>query len=665
LCAGVSALAHAQSSGTAVAPAAVKVLETMVVTATRVPEPAMNLPSAVTVLDRLHIATSPAGNVGDLLRGVPGLNVIQTSTRDVTLRARGAVGVAETSQLALLDGRSLYLDYYGIVVWDYLPVAFDEIERVEVLRGPGSVMWGANALNGVVNFITRSPRNLVGGLATIGFGEHGSRSASLRWAGVQGAFSYKISGSWYEQNPWPRTPTLPDGSPLPFGYDYTNQGTEQPKLDLRVDWDPARDQTWSFRTGFGGTTGIFQSPIGPFVLEQGAHVAYGSAAYHNSTTDARVYWNQLRGDAPNALSGLPFSFALDTYVGEATHRLQFGGKHRLVFGGELRSNRFDLSIAPLDHLRNQVGGFAEAQFDFNTWALYAGGRLDWFDTLGTTLSPRLSVLFHPRPAQTLRVTYGQSYRAPSLVDNNLQASIPTVVPLGPTLPPFVYFIAAQGNPQLHEERARSVELSYGLILGSGWTLSATAYEQQVRNKINFRPITFFGPGNPPPGWPLPPALVPALTLPATYSFVNLGEVRDRGLELAAEFEWREGVRSTLSYTWQQRPRVRAPAGLLLTVNEPPRHQAHASLTADRGGRWFGSTALSYTDRAYWADVLDARFWGTTKSHLLLNAALGVRLLDRRVELVLKGSNLLNQRVQQHIFGDIIGRRSELELRYRF
>ena len=132
----------------------------MVVTASRVEQQLVNAPAAVSVVTTHTIENSPATNIGDLLRAVPGLNVTQVSARDVNITTRGATSTLSTSQLALVDGRSIYLDFYGMVMWDFVPANPREIKQIEVIRGPASAVWGANAMSGVVNVITKSPREL-------------------------------------------------------------------------------------------------------------------------------------------------------------------------------------------------------------------------------------------------------------------------------------------------------------------------------------------------------------------------------------------------------------------------------------------------------------------------------------------------------------------------
>src|SRR5687768_303704 len=144
--------------------------DTVVVSASRTEEKLINAPATMTVIGEQQIENAPTRNFAELLRSVPGLNLTQVSARDINVTTRAATGTLSTGQLALLDGRSLYQDFFGFVMWDFLPVNLNEIKQVEVIRGPASAVWGANAFNGVVNVITKSPREMQGTSATFGMG---------------------------------------------------------------------------------------------------------------------------------------------------------------------------------------------------------------------------------------------------------------------------------------------------------------------------------------------------------------------------------------------------------------------------------------------------------------------------------------------------------------
>ena len=129
----------------------------------RLPRRVRDAPVAVSVIGADEIQKSAmTESYADLLRAVPGINTAQTSARDVNLTPRLATGRNARATLALLDGRTIYQDYFGMVLWDLLPINFDEVKQVEVVRGPDSAMWGANAMGGVVNILTKDPAEMLG-----------------------------------------------------------------------------------------------------------------------------------------------------------------------------------------------------------------------------------------------------------------------------------------------------------------------------------------------------------------------------------------------------------------------------------------------------------------------------------------------------------------------
>src|SRR5689334_21037881 len=125
----------------------------------------------MTVLTADVIGAAPNLTLTELLRLVPGVNTVQTSARDVNVTVRAATGTLSDSTLVLLDGRSIYQDFFGFVLWDFLPIDTGEIQQIEVIRGPASAVWGANAMTGVINVISRSPRDMTGTTLSIRFGQ--------------------------------------------------------------------------------------------------------------------------------------------------------------------------------------------------------------------------------------------------------------------------------------------------------------------------------------------------------------------------------------------------------------------------------------------------------------------------------------------------------------
>src|SRR5207245_2009905 len=167
--------------------------ETVVVSASKSETALIDAPVTMSVLTSETLKSTPAQNYGDLLRGVPGVNVIQLSARDINITSRQATSTLSNTQLVLLDGRSVYLDFFGLVLWDFLPNNMADIKQIEIIRGPASAVWGANALTGVVNIITKSPRETPGANVTFTGGLFSRDAGSTKGRGMGGLFGANVT----------------------------------------------------------------------------------------------------------------------------------------------------------------------------------------------------------------------------------------------------------------------------------------------------------------------------------------------------------------------------------------------------------------------------------------------------------------------------------------
>ena len=263
--------------------------ETVVVSASRTEEKVINAPATMSVITA---ADDRAGADAELRRAAA---LRSRAQHHADLRARhqrherGATGTLATGQLALLDGRSLYQDFFGFVMWDFLPVNLNEIKQIEVIRGPASAVWGANALNGVVNVITKSPREMQGTSVT----SARRRSTARRMTATPTAARSCTSAARTRRRSTiaGRTRSRPAATPRIRCRDrpgrfpdrpvtrriptFTNKGTTQPKFDGRVDYDFENGKRLSFSGGFAGTEGIMHTGIGPFDIDNGSTMGYG------------------------------------------------------------------------------------------------------------------------------------------------------------------------------------------------------------------------------------------------------------------------------------------------------------------------------------------------------------------------------------------------------
>jgi outer membrane receptor protein involved in Fe transport len=438
--------------------------EVTVESASKVAQKLVDAPATMSVVTSEALASQPAQNMADTLRSVPGVNVIQMSARDINLTARQATSTLATSQLVTVDGRSVYLDFFGLVLWDLVPSPTSgEIKQIEVVRGPASVVWGANAVNGVVNIITKTPRENEGFGIVLGAGlinrDEGSRESDGNGYQFNGSFSYanaindrwsyRLNAGYYNSDPYSRpvgsipltchpfgavpcragSATVPGGVPLggaPYPADasqpgaFENDGTSQPKFGLRFDQDFQNGGRVTYEGGYYGTDGIVHTGIGPFNLKNGSYLAYGRVVYSKNALRLSAFGNFLDAEAPNLLQTDPdtlgpvvLAFKTQTYDFEIGNTNVLAGHHILTYGGNVRQNNFDISLARGDD-RTELGAYGQWEYFVDKFRVAAGARVDKFGNIDDPVfSPRVSVMFKPTPEQSIRASYNRAFVSPS------------------------------------------------------------------------------------------------------------------------------------------------------------------------------------------------------------------------------------------------------------
>ena len=751
----------------------VKREETVVVTASRIESTLANAPATMSVVTSETLESAPSTNFADILRNVPGMNVIQMSARDVNLTSRQATSTLATSQLVLLDGRSIYLDFFGLVLWDLVPSNPNDIKQIEVVRGPASAVWGANALTGVVNIITKTPREAAGGSFALSGGllerecdncsqkDSGqSYGASVSYAGAPNdSWSYRIAGGYFNSDaysrPAGRIPVIADprvdnpvcnlatgaganclgGAPYPadgsgaFGTAFENSGTSQPKVDLRVDQDFTNGGRLTYTGGYAGTEGVVHTGIGPFDLQSGSYLGYGRVGYGKGALRLAAFANFLDAEAPNLLNLDPatlrpvaLNFTTQTFDFEIGHSKVLANKHILSYGGNARRNNFEITLAPRAEDRNEFGAYFQWEYYGDKFRLTAGGRVDKFGNIEDPIfSPRITAMFKPAQSHTIRVSYNKAFRSPSAVNNFIDQDIfsPTFVSLAALTPfappalrpalarPFRPRIRIAGSEEvspaysLKEESLTAYEISYTGTIGGRTSVGIALYQNDSNDNINFTfllPNASFPRGLPgfdvyttanaptviglnDQGQPVPGVIVPFLAaVPAPFgpirlprtaaSYLNLGPLRQRGAELSLDHRFNDTWRFSANYSYQDTPEPLDPeSGQLRYLSDelalPAESRFNASVSWN-SKRFVGVGSVNYSDKALWSDVLNSPYFGFTDSYAMVNGTFGVKWgAEGRIITSLKGVNLLNEDIQQHIFGDILKRSLSLELRYNF
>jgi iron complex outermembrane receptor protein len=708
----------------------VKRQEIVVVSASKQEEELGNAPVTMSVISNESLLTSHAQNYADLLREIPGVNAIQMSARDVNITSRQATQSLANTQLGLLDGRTIYLDLFGLIVWDFVPISPVDVKQIEVVRGPASAVWGANAFTGAVNIITKTPRESVGTSASFtggllnrdaenstneGVGSSYGGSVSLSRAPSEHV-AFRLTGGYVHSDNFARpvgtvprgtNPAFPDqsspdaqtgGATYPT---YQNKGTDQPKVDLRVDQDFSGGARISYSAGYGGTSGMIHTGIGPFEMKNGSYMSYGRVGFSKGNFRLTAFTNLLDVDAPNRVFNDPVThesiqgiFKTQTYDLEVGNSHLIGSHHILSYGGNARHNNFDVSISddgdgdPTKSPRDEFGGYVQDEVYYGKFRFTLGARVDKFSSVDDpSFSPRLAAVFKPAVDHTIRASFNRAFRSPSVINNFL--FVRTVQPvdlsaLAPLLPaparplvaqPFPLIVQVVGNKDLKVEEMTAFEVGYtGTFVGKV-TVSVAAYMNDLDNNINFVNLPFsedrYTGANPPPGWQLGGPIIELLAsqgrfLPRTIAtYKNLGPIRNRGVETSVDYAVSKSVRMFANYSWQDDPKPLKSDNPYPPeeISAPPTNRYNVGVSF-RESKVFGSLSANHSDKAFWPDVLTREYHGTTKGYTMFNGTLGVKW-NEHVTLSVKGTNLLNEDIQQHIFGDILKRNVVGELRLTF
>ncbi len=369
------------STTTADATMQIGLADTVIVTASKYEEEVVDAPAMISVVSNQAIQASTSYSIAELLRAVPGMNVVQTSAMSFNTSSRSAAGVESQAQLALIDGRTIYIDFIGYIDWNNVAMGLDEVKQVEVMRGSASAIWGAYAMNGVINIVTKTPREMLGTSFALGFGTFDrsggvaeSNTGFLYSANVAHAqalndrWAYKITAGGFAQDAFARPEgTMPNAYHTPYP-SYPNRDMTQPKLDARVDYDlPDGKQRFTFGGGIGSIKGIYVTGMGPGDARHDIP-GYGKVDYVRGALRISSFVNAVTYEMPLLLfrdsTGqiYPFGGDAQTYDVGFSNSHTIPAKHLISYGGNFRYNEFHHSAMPDATSRNEGGLISRMSF---------------------------------------------------------------------------------------------------------------------------------------------------------------------------------------------------------------------------------------------------------------------------------------------------------------
>jgi len=490
--------------------------------------------SAIFVITQEDIRRSNALNIPDLLRMVPGVDVAQINANTWAISARGFNGEFSNELLVMVDGRTVYIPTFGGVDWDVLDIPLEDISRIEVIRGPGGAVWGANAVNGVINIITKNATETHGAMIVTGGGNLDQGFGTIQYGGEAGkSTSYRVYAKY--QNIY----HLPDANAhdgddgwnmLRGGFRTDSVLTPKDKLTVQGD---------IYTGSQGSPTSYLPSITSPGWININTEVPLSGGfaqsiwqhtfSSRSDTTLQISYDRYTREDVLHEKRG--------TLNLDFQHHLAWGTRQNFVWGFDYRysssKTHGDLttSLNPADLNTNLFGAFIEDEIALVRDRLYlkVGTKFEHNNFSGFNAMPTARLSWNPSVRDAFWVGISRSVETPHSTVDGLRLNFGGFTePNGTQV-----LISFLGNPRFQDEDLLAYEAGYRANVSSKLSLDFAAYFNQYSKQQTTEPSTPFFETTPAP---------PHLVLPTTFENLMHGETH--GLEISAN--WKVIHRWTLS-----------------------------------------------------------------------------------------------------------------------
>lgn len=604
-----------------------QLMDIEVISVSRRPKRLSETASAIQIITQEDIRRSGATSLPEALRLASNLEVAQIDSRQWAISARGFNSMASNKLLVLIDGRTVYTPLFAGVFWDVQDTLLEDIDRIEVISGPGATLWGANAVNGVINVITKHTKDTQGGLLIGGGGTELNGLGGMRYGGALGTnLQYRVYGKYFDRD----STVLPDGRDASDDW-HIGQG------GFRMDWDASEDKAFTVQGDFYEGR-ISQASVDEIDVS-GANVIgrWSHTFSEDSDLTLQFYYDRTHRNIPGA-----FAEDLDTYDVDFQHRFPVGERHDIVWGLGYRLIADDIGNTPvLAFLPSQVSrqwfsGFV--QDEIALWKdrahLTLGTKIEHNDYTGFEFQPSGRLAWKLSEQQTLWSAISRAVRTPSRIDREL---------FSPDSPPFLL----AGGPDFDSEKLLAYELGYRVQPLSRLALSVAAYYNNyddLRSLEKVSPLTPF------------PVLI-----------ANGLEGESYGVELTADYRVTDWWRLRAGYT-ELRIDIRPKPGsndISAGSNESHDPERFFSLRSslDLPGHWELDGAFRYVSRIENQQVpaygeLDVRL-GWRPSPDLEFSIVGQNLLhDNHAEfgaLANTRGEITRREIERGVFGKIVWR----------
>ena len=582
-------------------------------------------PAAITVITAEDIRRTGATSIPEALRSVPGVQVARVNANEWAITARGFNSQFANKLLVLVDGRAVYTPTFSGVYWHNQDLMLEDLDRIEVIRGPGATLWGANAVNGVINIISKSAKDTQGFLATTTYGTHLQPLSNLRYGGQFGTnLFYRVYGQFLNHADFVR----PDGSDAADEWNSFRTG-------LRLDWHPSdRDhltlQGDYNRATVGQTYDVpLLAPMARVETRSQDHRNYGGnvlGRWTRTLSDAsefslQLYYDTFRHGSAETLE------KRDTFDLDWQHRFPLGERHDLIWGLGYRYSPARTTPSEAiswfpERTHDQLfSAFVQDEISFleNKLSLTLGSKVEHNSYTGLEYQPSGRLRWSATEYQTIWGAISRAVRTPSRYEKSIRARLDAMQP--PLSPPVE--IATLPGRDLEAEELLAFELGYRVEPTRRLSFDVAGYFNLYDNVVNFRQgAPRFVPT------PSPHVLVP-------LEPVWIDEGVGYGVELTAEWRVTDSWKLNAGYTWSQ---------LRLDLNdgdgrENPEHQFQLRSYLNLTKRIEFNAAAYFVGR-----VENSLLSGRVEHPAYVRLDLGVTWRPHeRLELSIWGQNLLDDR----------------------
>ncbi|HWC59616.1 MAG TPA: TonB-dependent receptor [Verrucomicrobiae bacterium] len=478
------------------------------------PEPYLQAPAAIQVITGEEISRSGASSLPEAMRLADNLDVAQKNSHDWAISARGFNTALGNKLLVLMDGRSIYTPLYSGVFWDVQDYLLQDIDRIEVISGPGGTLWGANAVNGVINITSKSAKDTQGFYAEAGGGSQLQDFGGARYGGtLTSNVYYRVYGKYFDRD----NEVFGNGKDAPDSWNMGRGG-------FRIDAEPSGQNKFTLQGDYyagheGITTGGRANVSGGNVLGR-----WSRTFSEDSDMSLQLYYDHthLADPVPASVLG-PFTIPagtltddLDTYDLDFQHHFLLASRNNIIWGlgyrftHEVDQNAPGLAFLPptLDH--NLFSGFVQDEITLRDDLFFTlGTKVEHNDYTGFEVEPSARLQWNLTPKQMLWAAVSRAVRTPSRIDRDLSQP-------GPSAP----IVLLQGGRDFRSETVIAYELGYRAQLTPKLETSLSAFYNdydQVRSTVTNSVPDAFG-------------------LPFPFFFQNDLEGQTYGFELSANYQ---------------------------------------------------------------------------------------------------------------------------------